>query len=210
MRNLNQRLKRKFRGKKVLHLGFLGDWPSYIEQDLKNWIFKDICTWGKDVKGLDINLPGIKKFAELGFKNIIHGNAEDFDLEEKFEVIYAGELIEHLDNVGLFLQTCKKHMHRDSILILTTPNPYAFNLLLKGIFTDPGRSIYDEHTALFHRKNLDLLLKRHELIGKKLDFFTPLAHYSRFAYLKTRILQLLGRLKSNWHSNYYLEVKKLR
>ncbi|MCV4607588.1 hypothetical protein OFB74_32295, partial [Escherichia coli] len=46
-------------------------------------------------------------------------------LERTFDVIVAGEIIEHLNNPGLFLSGVRRFMHRDSKLVTTTINAYC-------------------------------------------------------------------------------------
>ena len=52
-------------------------------------------------------------------------DAGEIDLGRRFDVVHAGELIEHLDNPRAFLQAAKRHLRPDSRLILTTPNPFC-------------------------------------------------------------------------------------
>jgi SAM-dependent methyltransferase len=48
-----------------------------------------------------------------------------------WDIILANHLIEHLDDVDTFLSECKKHMDKDTILEISTPNLCAwFNRIL--------------------------------------------------------------------------------
>jgi len=48
---------------------------------------------------------------------------ENVAIEQKFDIIVCGELIEHIENPGLMLDGIKRFMNDDRILIITTPNP---------------------------------------------------------------------------------------
>lgn len=50
------------------------------------------------------------------------GNFESLQLERTFQVIVAGDVIEHVYNPGMFLHNCRKHLETDGRLVITTPN----------------------------------------------------------------------------------------
>ena len=78
-----------------------------------------------------------------------------------FDVVFAGELIEHLEDLRGFLNSCKRHMTVDSKLIITTPNSFGVVYFLTRLFglrfTNP------EHTCWFNEETIEQLLKRHNL-----------------------------------------------
>lgn len=59
---------------------------------------------------------------------IIQGNAEKFDLNgEKFDFIVSLQVIEHLYNPDLMIESVKKHLNQHGVFILTTPNLECFS-----------------------------------------------------------------------------------
>ncbi len=87
---------------------------SISERVLKN---------GNEVYGLEISGPAVKKAWEKGIK------AKEGDIEERwpyedsfFDVVLAGEIIEHLFDTGEFLEEAKRVLRPDGFLVLTTPN----------------------------------------------------------------------------------------
>ncbi|MFH1787887.1 MAG: methyltransferase domain-containing protein [Candidatus Altiarchaeota archaeon] len=194
-----------FEGKSVLQLGVLGDYKSYVEGGIGDWEFARITKASRKAVGVDINREGVNVIRGKGFENVIYGNAEELDLGETFDVIYAGDIIEHLDNVGGFLESCKRHMHGESVLVITTPNPYSIDMILKA-FTGVDGKIYGEHTALFHRKNIGELLRRHGLELRKTGFYTQVYGKSFLTKVKSRIILLLSALKPDWNQSYCFEV----
>ncbi len=91
----------------------------------ERWLFEKIRKTGKELVGLDINQEQVDILKSLGY-NVILGDVETIDLHRQFDVIVAGELIEHLSNPGLFLENMKKHLKDDGFLVLTTPNRFNF------------------------------------------------------------------------------------
>ena len=143
----------------VLDIGSVGQTDSY-----SLWSFYNECNpntlTGIDIEGLTNENKERFNLAKINFDNrIIIGNMEVYDLNEKFDVIIAGDIIEHVSNQGLFLNNIKKHLKKDGKLIITTPNAKWPTVFLKPNPT---------HT-LWHDKNT---LKRIlELSGFKVDSF---------------------------------------
>ena len=132
--------RRKFilpyiRGKKVLDLG-----PGDISD---RFLHKFVVKHAKSTVGLELFKKRADQLNKVGY-NIKVGNAQDYNLKEKFDVIIAGDLIEHLTNFEGFLESTKKHMNKDSRLILNTPNAFSF-WTLSGIIRKP----FKEHTCWF-------------------------------------------------------------
>jgi len=65
----------------------------------KRELIKNSC---KSYVGLDIEL--------CNDKDVIQGDAQNFYIGKKFDLILAGEVIEHLSNFQGFFMSCKKHL----------------------------------------------------------------------------------------------------
>lgn len=125
----------------------------------KNWLHGILCKkFGfNNVVGIDIS-DEVLKLRELGY-NVYKANAEDFNLNKKFDTVIAGELIEHLSNPGKFLECVKRHLKKDGLLILTTPNPFWIEYWIRLIFKK--LKINEEHTAWFDLTVLRQLASRY-------------------------------------------------
>lgn len=144
------------RGKSVLDIGCVDHSANTEKNDI--WLHKKIKLVAKDLVGLDYEKKEIEKLNKKGY-NIIYGDAENFDLGRKFDVIVAGELIEHLFNPGRFLDSVKRHMHKNSILIFTTPNAFAYRRMIGSFFWGSLKENV-EHVAYYSDTTVKQLLLR--------------------------------------------------
>src|SRR5690242_19478050 len=118
-------------GKDVLDIGSVGH--SYVERKgFKTWNFAVLKKHAAKIKGIDLaTLRSEIEFAcEDGFDLEI-GNAETYLASEQYDVVFAGDLIEHLSNPGLFLDCSYRNLKSDGILILATPNTYSVSKLVR-------------------------------------------------------------------------------
>lgn len=154
-------LIKKSTNQNVLNLGPVGrvDYPTIPIVELH----KEIMEVSNSVVGIDLDKKGIDFAKKEGINNILWGNVEEIEnisLNEKFTVIIAGDIIEHLSNPGKFLDGLKKFFSEDTELIISTPNSFCFQrfiptLILKKETLDP------DHTCYFSYNTLATLLERH-------------------------------------------------
>ena len=122
------------KGKDVLDIGPCEHTEEYINHE--NWFFRKEAELAKHLVGVDINQKLCKYAQNLGF-DIRHTDAcsEEF-LGQKFDLILACDVIEHVSNIGGLLRFIKNHLTNDGKAIVTTPNPffygYFFDVLKKG------------------------------------------------------------------------------
>lgn len=136
-------------------LGFIGENKFILDVGCSNGAFaKSFKEKNNIVYGIDID-----KNALISAKN----NCDKVfcvDVEKGlpfkdniFDVVFAGEFIEHLSELGakLFLKECKRVLKSKGILILTTPNTSC--ILRLNPYNKP------EHKKCYTPKELDKLLK---------------------------------------------------
>lgn len=191
-------------GKQVLHLGFAGDIFRY-QDSLDQWDFSHLNKRAANVLGIDLDAKAVEKAKELGYLNVMVGDAQNFSLNRTFDVIYAGELIEHVDNLGDFLESVKKHASKDTRIILTTPNPFAINNFFRAVITGKPR-VLSEHVSFICRDNFEELARRHNLRIVEFRFFTPYDQRGWVTKCKSWLVGVLGRLRPVFHSNYLVIV----
>jgi 2-polyprenyl-3-methyl-5-hydroxy-6-metoxy-1,4-benzoquinol methylase len=142
-------------GKDVLDVGCVEHLATRAATE--EWLHKKLYARARSVLGLDLAEPEVKKLA--GRYNIVVGDAHSVDLHRDFDCVVAGELIEHLDNPGMFLRNMLRHLRPGGQIILTTPNPFYPKRLLE-VLTRGGTEINDEHTCWYCDVTLTQLLRR--------------------------------------------------
>ncbi len=154
-------------GKSVLHLGCT-NWPYTLEAiDAGTLLHKDLAQVSNDLYGFDFDQEGIDVLASKGFANLFHADLENLPevrVDKQFDVIIAGEMIEHLNNPGLFLSGIKRFMNRNTRLVITTINAYSgMRFFVYGLRGQRGslEPVHPDHVAYYSYSTLKLLLQRH-------------------------------------------------
>jgi 2-polyprenyl-3-methyl-5-hydroxy-6-metoxy-1,4-benzoquinol methylase len=156
------------RNKKVLNIGCVG----VGEQDTcgsKNWIHGKIAKIAEKLVGIDIQEEEVRNLREQGFDIRLHSADEFFDLGEKFDVVIAHKVINHLYNLKTFLANVDRHLRDDGLFIIASPNPQAFEFFLQTLLF--GKPLANPcHTHWQNKMTLKYLL---ESIGFELidNFF---------------------------------------
>jgi len=155
------------KGKDVLDMGCVGEEKSYTSP---NWLHGKICEVAANCLGVDISYEDIKKLRELGY-NVICGNAETIDPGRKFDVIVAGEIIEHVSNQGLFLENMRRHLKDNGIMIITTPNAFYPGFILPYLLRKP-LNINPRHTLWHSEETLRSIVERHGFLVNEIYYCT--------------------------------------
>jgi 2-polyprenyl-3-methyl-5-hydroxy-6-metoxy-1,4-benzoquinol methylase len=165
----------------VNHDSKLKDDPLWVHGFLKRH---------SNVLGVDILQEEVEKLKKDGY-NVICGDAETMDLGKRYDVIVAGELIEHLSNQGLFLNNCKKHLTTNGLLILTTPHTFNLRYSIMNLFLlRDNPKVCQEHTCQYSPQTIRELLERNGFDIVKIGYFDL---YGRFlGKLKYKMYDLLG------------------
>lgn len=191
-------LLEKARGKTVLNCGCV-DEGIYDE----GWLHGKLATVAKKLVGFDIQKEQIKKLKQQGF-DVVYGNAETINLHQKFDVIFAGEIIEHLPNQGIFLQNMKRHLNPNGIMVISTPNAFSLGYLLDHTRRGHIRR-YGAH-VLWH--TFDTMIALAEKYGFEIVEFYWLQGKPRGFrdYLWKMVLKLFPFLSS--HLIFVFKIKK--
>lgn len=153
------------RGKRVLDIGSIGQSDVYCLWHL-------LAAESGSLTGVD--LPGAENTAQqlLGIdrtslghaedNRVVRGNMETLNLGRTFDVVVAGDVIEHVSNQGLFLDNIRRHLASEGRLVITSPNAKWPTVMLRPNLT---------HVLWHDRFTLEQLLTRHGFRIEQLIFY---------------------------------------
>jgi SAM-dependent methyltransferase len=144
-------------GPRVLHVGCAAHVP---DPEDPTWLHGQLCKHFPDTAGLDVRPDLIARLQQFGFRNLYVGNAETFELDQEFDTIVAGDVIEHLSNPGSFLVQAKRHLASHGKIIISTPFPFSLSNFVYAFVKYPQTVWNVEHTCWFCTKTLGELCRR--------------------------------------------------
>jgi 2-polyprenyl-3-methyl-5-hydroxy-6-metoxy-1,4-benzoquinol methylase len=162
-------------GKSVLHLGCT-NYPYTVDAIEKGMLLHHrLARVADELYGFDFDQEGLNILAAGGTKDLYRADLEDLasvPLDRTFDVIVAGEMIEHLANPGLFLKGIRRFMVPETKLLITTVNAYSaarfltYSLKGKGGHNEP---VHPDHVAYFSFKTLSKMVEKGGLAVR--DFY---------------------------------------
>jgi 2-polyprenyl-3-methyl-5-hydroxy-6-metoxy-1,4-benzoquinol methylase len=186
-------IKKACNGKKVLHLGCT-DYPFTKEMiENKMLLHFELQKTASDLYGFDFDQKGIDILAGAGVENLYHADLEKLeqvDLNETFDVIIAGEMIEHLSNPGLFLKGIQRFMTPTTNLLITTINAYSgMRMLTYGLRGQGGHvePVHPDHVAYYSYSTLRVLVERENLKVKNFVFYNTSEDHRKLAPWKQKL-----------------------
>jgi SAM-dependent methyltransferase len=119
-------LVERVRGKKVLDIGCVAHDVSRMAA--AEWLHRRLAESASSCVGIDVLEAGVEHMLSLGFAarvcDIRQGVGPVADLAP-FDVIVAGELIEHVESLDMLFLVARELLEPTGELIITTPNPYS-------------------------------------------------------------------------------------
>jgi len=198
-------IKQMCAGRRVLHLGCT-NYPYTDDAIAADMLLHfDLEKVAAEIWGVDADREGIDILESRGSKNIVQGDLEYLDdcpLNNTFDIIVAGEVIEHLNNPGLFLNGIKRFMNDDSELIVTTVNTYcAMRFFYYGARGRRGKAepVHPDHVAYYSYSTLKLLAERHGFEVTRFYFYDLGNEHRRFVRWFNKIVNdICVRLVPQW------------
>lgn len=162
---------------RILHVGCVDSGLLYERLEKRDLFhLKLIERFGqKLVYGIDSDKAGIEFLQKAGVDNLFLGDATSTVLEGRFDIVFAGEIIEHVPNPGQLLDSIKHLLSDSGELIITTPNAHFYWSFLFHVFG--YESIHPDHNCVFSVTSLQTLLRKrgyHTIYtsfgGERIDF----------------------------------------
>ncbi len=150
--------------KKVLDIGVAEHSVDYIEKE--TWKHGKISSVAKSCLGVDIIEPLVDQLNLRGFNVKCVDATSDIDLGERFDVIYIGDVIEHVHNTTALISFAARHLENDGKILVSTPNPFSRKFFRRFKRDDGAMMINLDHIAwitptqaleIARRANIDLV-----------------------------------------------------
>ncbi|BDZ69139.1 class I SAM-dependent methyltransferase [Methanobacterium ferruginis] len=165
--------------KKVLHLGCVDEGLTVERIKNRSLLHLQLKEIAKEVWGVDISEDGIKTLKNQGITNLIVGDIEHIDQiselqKHNFDVILLTEVLEHLNNPGLFLKAVKNLFNQNTIMIITVPNGIRFTGL--GYALRGYEFVHPDHNYWFSYRTLCALLNKNQYQIEELRVYSFYDH----------------------------------
>ena len=135
---------------------------------------------GSRVTGVDLVAP---MDGPSGYREDLVGSVMALDEVvggRRFDTVIAAELIEHLEEPYTFLRSVREVLHDDGRLVLTTPNPLGFPVLLLELARSTRFFYTTDHTFYFLPRWVRRML---EFTGFELVRTVPVGLWLPFGYI---------------------------
>jgi SAM-dependent methyltransferase len=131
--------------------------------DASNWQHRAIVEVASDVLGVDYLTEEVERLAKRGFRVIAADITKPIKINERFDVIVIGHLIEHLSSFDGLMANVQRLLKPNGCVLISTPNPfyreqYFYVALKNNLIVNP------EHTCWIDPVTLDQLARRFGLI----------------------------------------------
>lgn len=153
----------------VLDIGFA---DHTCDPKSEEWRHGKLRKRFSDCTGIDINEERVKSLRlATGMPNLV---CADFTSNpklphRKYQAIYAGDVIEHLDSPGCLLNFIRDRLSANGIAIITTPN--CFGRHLRRVLKSGTAMDNLEHTCWISPFQMNELCRRKQLCLKNVIYF---------------------------------------
>jgi 2-polyprenyl-3-methyl-5-hydroxy-6-metoxy-1,4-benzoquinol methylase len=133
----------------------------------EGWLLNEFYSHGWSVIGMDFGRYAIEKYHPhlLAFfqqGNIYKLMKQKIKEGKKFDVIFLGNVIEHVINPVGLLNDIRPIMHKHSVLIMVVPNdfsPLQKHLIDKKYITKKWWLAYPDHLSYFNKQSMSNLVQ---------------------------------------------------
>lgn len=180
-------------GQTVLHLGCAGDLLRYGKSACLHYRLSTVCT---NLYGVELDKTALQVVKDWvpedqdGRIRYYCGDVAELDkfaIQQKFTLILAGSIIEHLSNPGLMLQHMRSLCRDDGKVVIVTPHVFGLMQFVR-VAMKADEAVNREHTCWFSIMTLTELCSRYGL--KPIEWHTGYGWQS--PSLRWRVQRALG------------------
>jgi 2-polyprenyl-3-methyl-5-hydroxy-6-metoxy-1,4-benzoquinol methylase len=127
--------------------------------------------------------------------NLSVQDGQEFALDQEFDTVVLGEVIEHVTNPGGLLASAARHLKPTGRIVLTTPYVFGINNVLYALAKFPKTCSNPEHVQWFCPSTMAELAERHGLSVSTWHLCAAYAHPNRpLVAIFYLLMRTLGKL----------------
>ena len=156
--------------RRVVHIGFVDAGCQMLNEQSGAWLHEHLARTASELIGLDLDAAGVEDARQRGYE--AHAvDCRDIEAVRALglppaDLVVAGEVIEHLDDPGSFLDGLHALVAPGGLLVVTTPN--ATGLVNAAALLGNFEVNHPDHVVMYTCATLDAMLTRHR--------WTPVEH----------------------------------
>ncbi|WP_062307761.1 class I SAM-dependent methyltransferase [Polynucleobacter sinensis] len=155
-------LVKKFcKGRDVLDVGCVNHDISNISND--SWQHAAIKSVASNLLGIDYLESEVAELNKLGYRVIAADATKPIEIEERFDVVVVGNLIEHLSSFEGLFKNIEKLLKPGGCALISTANPFYCEQYFYSAFKN-DIVVNQEHTCWLDPVTLDQLSQRFSLV----------------------------------------------
>jgi SAM-dependent methyltransferase len=184
-------------GKRVIHVGFCDSDSRGSYEPSGIWLHSRLAGLSASLVGIDLDVEGVERCGAEGYEAYV-ADCRDLDAIRDLglapaDVVIAGEVIEHTDGPGDFLEGMHLLLAPRGTLAITTPNAYS---ILQPIAALRSYELVNrDHVAIYSWYTLSNVMRRHGWnVREVLAYHQPLLR-GRSPSIEVAAGRMLARLQ---------------
>ncbi len=182
-------------GRRTIHVGFVDSGCTELQQSHATWLHGILAETTSSLVGLDIDVDGVQRAREDGYEAYAVDCRDPVAVAglglEPADTVIAGEIIEHVDDPGAFLDGLVPLVRPDGALVITTPNACG---LVNAVSALAGFEVmHPDHVTLFTWYTLNNVLRRHGWRPLETAVYVPRVKEAHGTTPRDRVLGLGAR-----------------
>jgi len=150
-------------GKKVVHLGCADSPFTRVKFEKEELLHEKLFQSAAKLVGVDVDKEAIDFLRSVRPQwNLVSADIQEstiYGIADDCDIVLFPEVIEHLSNPGLFLDSLVKRMDKSATLVITTPNILSWRTMLRAL--GGKETLHQDHVLAFTPSTITQLLARH-------------------------------------------------
>lgn len=193
------------RGKRVLNVGASGGVEHYLPANREAWLHHRLASVAGELVGIDIDAESVAYASKYGVKLRIE-DCEICRFEKPFDLIVMSDVIEHVNAPVRAIDNLAKQLAPGGRLLITTPNPTHYGLVLRA-WLGRRAGVYYDHVNAFLPEHFQAICIRLELRLTDVAFFSHLDSRSTGNRIKSQFARLLGHMVPRCHGTFLVVLQ---